>query len=337
MEPQFVFWYYSINDSRSLTEVTSCGYKSVGNFWQDLHGLCTALNTPLHPCFKDPNPDDSNHTHLVAFTAMNHKFDEFSFRILVQALSYTQTIKTLKFTNCELSDECVTLLGQLFNSDYFETLHLDWNPGLQHNTILQLIREESQLKFLSLRCNGIDEEGFRQICIKLKPNKHLRGLDLYGNRVSSLLPLAEALEENRHLTSINLAYNELTDPHLACLITVIGRQPFPAEQVDEHRKKEKERDIIANKQAKLKVKAPEHVPIVDRIEMLPETNQWVIFKNEIFTYLNICLNQIESTENLRSILERSNQGFKLHLAANPISKLFKQELKLNYQDKIMLT
>ena len=124
MEPQFVFWYYSINDSRSLTEVTSCGYKSVGNFWQDLHGLCTALNTPLHPCFKDPNPDDSNHTHLVAFTAMNHKFDEFSFRILVQALSYTQTIKTLKFTNCELSDECVTLLGQLFNSDYFETLHV---------------------------------------------------------------------------------------------------------------------------------------------------------------------------------------------------------------------
>jgi hypothetical protein len=336
MELRFIYWHYTINDSRSPSEVTSCSYKSVGNLWQDLHGLCTALNAPLHPCFKDPNPESSSSI-ITSYTAMNCKFDEFSFRILVQALSYAQTIKTLKFHNCELSDECITLLGQLFNNETFETLHLDWNSGLQYNTIIHLIRDESQLKYLSLRCCGIDEECFRQICGKLKTNRHLRGLDLYGNRVTSLIPLAEALEENRHLTSLNLAHNCLTDANIACLIPAIGRQPFPSEQVDEHRKKEKERDIIANKQAKLKIKAPEHVPIVDRIEHFPDGNQWVIYKNEIFSYLNISLNNFESAENLRSVLERANQGFKLHVAASHIPKMQRQELKLSYSDKILLT
>lgn len=76
------------------------------------------------------------------------------------------------------------------------------------------------------------------------------------------------MEMNRTIEYLGLAKSQLVDADIKPLFTNIGRQPFPAEQVDNHLAEIKKRDQIIEKNKKLKSskKPEEPVPFIDPIE-----------------------------------------------------------------------
>ena len=118
------------------------------------------------------------------------------------------------------------------------------------------------------------------MCHALKPdpaapnasNKTLKVLDISYNPSAltdhSIKAIAEMLETNRTLEYLGLAKNGIQNEHVAMITHQIGRMVFPSDQVDAHMNKIKQRDVIIEKNKKLKTskKPEEPVPILDNIE-----------------------------------------------------------------------
>lgn len=118
------------------------------------------------------------------------------------------------------------------------------------------------------------------MCHVLKPdpsapqasNKILKVLDISYNPSAltdhSIKAIAEMLETNRTLEYLGLAKNGIQNEHVALITHQIGRMVFPADQVDAHMNKIKQRDVIIEKNKKLKTskKPEEPVPILDNLE-----------------------------------------------------------------------
>ena len=106
----------------------------------------------------------------------------------------------------------------------------------------------------------------------------------------------------------------------------IGRMPFPADQVEGHMAKLKQRDQIIEKNKKLKTskKPEEPVPIIDNIEQdmtASEQPTWVLLKNVQFKHVNLCMNDLNDDlkDTLLGVLKRTGEDFGVTLAGNPIS------------------
>lgn len=85
------------------------------------------------------------------------------------------------------------------------------------------------------------------------------------------------------LSKLNLSTEDVTP-----LFGLLGKFPFPADEVEGHLKKLKERDVIVEKNKKLKSqkKPEEPVPVLDNIEQITKktlegeiVQEWVTIKN----------------------------------------------------------
>ena len=180
-------------------------------------------------------------------------------------------------------------------------LFFDWNPLFENDysttspssnqlytrkspeevcLFAKLIKQSTKLQVLFLRASNVLEEDLVQIMGVLKPdplmpnasNKTLKVLDLSYNTQAfgekGVKAIHEMMETNRTLEYLGLAKNSLANEHAELLLSQVGRIPFPAEQVDGHLAKIKQRDTIVEKNKKLKAskKPEEPVPILDNIE-----------------------------------------------------------------------
>jgi len=104
----------------------------------------------------------------------------------------------------------------------------------------------------------------------LKMNSNLKVLDLSYNKFSgkSIEQFVQVFEQNRTLEFLGLAKNNLQTDDVLPLLNCFGRVPFPADQVEAYQVEIKKRDVIVEKNKKLKQqkKQEEPVPILDNIE-----------------------------------------------------------------------
>ena len=89
----------------------------------------------------------------------------------------------------------------------------------------------------------------------LKANSTIKVLDISSNPdlgTGSLNALADVLNGNRSIEYFGLSKLNLTTEMVLPLFDLIGRFPFPADEVENHLKELKARDVIVEKNKKLK-------------------------------------------------------------------------------------
>lgn len=89
----------------------------------------------------------------------------------------------------------------------------------------------------------------------LKANTTIKVLDISSNPdlgTGSLNALAEVLNGNRSIEYFGMSKLNLTTQMVLPLFDLIGRFPFPADEVENHLKELKARDVIVEKNKKLK-------------------------------------------------------------------------------------
>lgn len=139
----------------------------------------------------------------------------------------------------------------------------------------------------------------------LKNNTTIKVLDISSNPdlgSKSLEALADIFNGNRSIEYFGFSKLNLTTQMVVPLFDLIGRFPFPADEVENHLKEMKARDAIIEKNKKLKSqkKPEEPVPQIDDIESIKRINEageeieeWVTIKNPQIKHLNFCMNQID--------------------------------------------
>lgn len=322
-------WNFKSASHRSPSEVIEAQVKPTGKFYNDLQMFSLQFNGSIHPTFKDSGHTESETPY---FSAISVKFDLFSFKILSIALATCPT-RMVKFNNCELTAEHIDMLVPSLNFENFSWLQIDWNPLAEHK-FSELLRENSKLQLLSLRACCISDEGFRLICENLKNNKFLKTIDLYGNVISNLVPLAEVLDVNRYLVNVNIGKNFVTDESLAPLIGVFGKLEFPEDKVEEYRKKEKE--LAKLKAQKNRGKVVETEPPSDELIQDEETKQFFLLKNKVFRHLNLSFSPITKFENLKVILDHALNIFKAVISYNQLPTETLEMIHKQYPNNLVL-
>ena len=143
--------------------------------------------------------------------------------------------------------------------------------------------------------------------------------------------MGEVLDENRTLEYFGLAKLNLENEHVTPLISLIGKFPFPADQVESHLAELKKRDAIIEKNKKLKAgkKPEEPVPQLDDIEQISKKNDdgeteqiWVTVKNAQFKHFNFCMNSIddEIEQDLENVLKITSDSFGVTMSSNKLSE-----------------
>ena len=357
------YWEYSRSAAKDPAAVVDTGVVYSGDFWTDVLAVTEVNRAPLHPCFKaapkkptvtqpvkDASISQSKHLstshpavpveeeprRLSNFYLHSQRIDPFNLKILEFVIAHHETLRSLKFDNCSLDPRCLHQLTDLCEKALVSSLSLDWNSGLPGSAYTSLFKPESKLKRLTLRSCGLDDEALGVIGGMLVGNANLTVLDLYGNYFGSLEPLAKALAVNRVLEHVNVAKTGISHEQVECLVGVLGKHPFPAEKVDEHRKLEKERDAIKAKNAKSK-KNPEPVPFVDEIEPIPDSPTWLVVKNNALMSLNLSMNRITNVSAVEKIMEVTKPEFLVFLALNEgMGEEDKGRLQMAYGDRLYL-
>lgn len=131
---------------------------------------------------------------------------------------------------------------------------------------------------LFLRANKLTDEDFVAMGPHLKTNTTIKVLDISSNpdlSERSLEALADILNGNRSIEYFGLSKLNLSTEMVLPLFNLIGRFPFPADDVENHLKELKARDGIIEKNKKLKSqkKPEEPVPQLDDIEAIKRINE----------------------------------------------------------------
>jgi hypothetical protein len=122
-----------------------------------------------------------------------------------------------------------------------------------------------KLQVLFLRASGLTDVDLHHICASLKTNGCLKVLDISSNpnlEKEYLDYICDAMTANRSLEYLGLSKLNLTTEMVTPLFDMIGRFPFPEDQVENHLAEIKKKDAIVEKNKKLKAskKAEEPVP-----------------------------------------------------------------------------
>ena len=142
-----------------------------------------------------------------------------------------------------------------------------------------------------IRSNRLTDFDLNSIINVMKSNQTLKVIDISSNTDLSgecVARLGEILDSNRTVEYFGLAKLGLENEHVIPLLSLLGKFPFPEDQVQNHLGLLKSRDAIIEKNKKLKAskKPEEPVPALDNIEQITKKNDegetiqvWVTIKN----------------------------------------------------------
>ena len=190
------------------------------------------------------------------------------------------------------------------------------------------------MQVLFLRANKLTDADLIAMSGPLKNNTTIKVLDVSSNPdlgAKSLEALADIFNGNRSIEYFGFSKLNLTTDMVIPLFDLIGRFPFPADEVENHLKEMKARDAIIEKNKKLKSskKPEEPVPLIDDIESIKRINEageeieeWVTIKNPQIKHLNFCMNQIDDDleKTLVDVIDRTPDEFSITLSSNKVSE-----------------
>ncbi|KAI6073037.1 Leucine-rich repeat-containing protein 71 isoform X2 [Aix galericulata] len=160
--------------------------------------------------------------------------------VLGKCLPALPHLRALHFWRAGLTDRLLPALTALLaRCPGLGTLSLEGNPLPEHSFHL-LLGPGSTLSHLSLRNNGIGDEGARLLGQSLAPpgSPNLVSLVLSFNHISDLGAghIAQGLRWNRSLLSLSLAHNEIGDAGALRLAEVLGPFALTHAEVVERRR-----------------------------------------------------------------------------------------------------
>lgn len=311
------FWSYDACQSFDLKQEVIDAYKFKGRIYEDINYFYDLIGVNAHPGLKMPHGRE--HTEPNSMTMVNVMVDINTLKILFAVLSYARVV-TLKFCSNGFDyNNLEFLINSLLNKpNNIYNFVYEWNDKIKidgiehsfgqvdeqnHSQILkaqQLICKlgtSTKLEALCLRGNLLGDEAAILLFETLKTNQSLRIINLYKNKLTKkcVSTLCSMLELNRAIEEINLGANHFTDEDLSVLKIHLGKFPMTTEDLEAHNKKVKERDLIIQKNVKLKIqkKPEEPVPMQDEVALIDEV--YYVIKNVQLRNLNLMQN--EFTEN----------------------------------------
>jgi len=131
MEEEIDYWHIDYLKNRSMNEINIDQFKSLNNFHEDYSLICNKMNIYQHPLLvkenllsKKPlgteNEDVVEKENILTeIKIANYLIDIGTMKSLCYILPITiQTIHTLKLIRCDLNNECLTILTEMFSSKY---------------------------------------------------------------------------------------------------------------------------------------------------------------------------------------------------------------------------
>ncbi|KAI8820107.1 uncharacterized protein EV422DRAFT_578899 [Fimicolochytrium jonesii] len=178
--------------------------------------------------------------------------------VLASVVPASGTISQLVLWNCGLTAQHIPPLSTPSLLTTLRSLTLDQNPLIPDVHFADLISEDSQIRYLSLRSNNIGDPGAKAMAEMLKGNRALVSLNLWDNRVGAegAEALAEALKVNQVLASLSLGSNRVGDDGAVAIAKALSNILLPHDEIALRRKameldkqrKEQEEDPIVKKQ-----------------------------------------------------------------------------------------
>ncbi|XP_030043376.1 leucine-rich repeat-containing protein 71 isoform X2 [Microcaecilia unicolor] len=191
------------------------------------------------------------------------KIDEKMMDVFSKCLPASQTLHSINLWNVGLTDNTFELLTDtLLHCPNLKTLVLDGNP-LPQQTYFKLFSEDSTLAHVTLRNNKIDNEGvwfLAQALLELQlASKHLVSLNLSYNHISDTGAsyLAEVLRMNRSLLYLSLSHNEIGDEGALYLAEILGYFALTTQEVVERRY------LLLNKESLEHSRLPSPIRIIE--------------------------------------------------------------------------
>ncbi|XP_008330196.1 leucine-rich repeat-containing protein 71-like [Cynoglossus semilaevis] len=259
------------------------GYQCTGNVETDFPALCTLLDIkdfPLVRTFQpatSPSTSDTDGENSVnkncqkngaaswwkqrlqvelenedplsakSITASGWKIDEQMVMVLQKIFPSLTNLHRVYFWQTGLTDQMVkSVLNTLLLCSNLRIVALEGNP-LPEQSFHCLLSADSVLTHVSLRNNGIDDNGARLIGSALSTsktsNRNLLSLSLAFNSIGDegAAHIAKGLRFNRSLLFLSLAQNLIGDSGAAHLAEVLGDFALTHEEVVERRKQLLER------------------------------------------------------------------------------------------------
>lgn len=183
------------------------------------------------------------------------------------------------------------------------------------------------IEYLSLRSNEIDDEKFAVLCETLQNNTTLRFLELCDNKITreGINHLVLLLRSSSALEYVGLGRNQIKIwEDIAEWFNGIGRFALSAEELEQYREKERERETAILKNNKNKGKkgyVNEPVEYLDPV-VQNEDGNWIMVKGGKLKIINLALDGFgdEYIDQISEFLARQAPEFRLILAGTKITK-----------------
>jgi hypothetical protein len=333
------FWNYDACESIEIKQETLDMYKQKGRIYEDINYFYDQMGIGVHNSLKQPFGKD--HYDPSGFSFVNIMVDINTLMILFTVLPNSRVV-TLKFScnNLDVNNLEYLINAVLHKPNNIYNFVFEWNSKLivdggyyevselneEYHLDERVLKEvnkahvnlcnlalSQKLEALCLRGNNLGDKSGITLFENLKSNNVLKVLNLYKNNLTSkcINALISMLENNKKLEDINLGGNYFFDSDFAKIKNILGGSPVTNEQLEAYNKKIKERDLIIEKNKKLKLqkKNEEVVPVIDEFILVGDV--YYSIKNKYLRNLNIIKNSFTRScyEDLLFILDMNANLF----------------------------
>lgn len=342
------FWSYEISNQFNLTDEILNSGKQRNKFYEDALFFYEIMGTGPHPSIKTLQGNSSP----TSLNFNNVLLDINTIKIIFHLLPNSK-ITTLKLCNNNFNLKSLEFLMKCLceKENNINNLSYEWNSEViiddikysykdikeiedekllqdlkkSQNLVLSYINNiPSKLEILCLRGDCFGDESAIKIFEGMKnENNNIRVLNLFKNNLTnkSIISFSEMILINRKLEEINFGNNNLTDEALELIVKNYGFFKMTPEEIEDHKRLEKEKqDIIkANAKAKASKKPEAEVPYIDEIKEIEGETYRV--KNDVLKVFNLIQNDFseKSFDNIIKLLD-GNMNTVLTIEGRPYSE-----------------
>ena len=349
------FWSYEVCSQFNLTDEVLASSKKRNKFYEDALYFYEIMGTGPHPSIKKlqgvQSPTSINFTNVL--------IDINTIKIFFHLLPTTK-ITSIKLSCNNFNLKCLDYLvkNMTEKENNINNISYEWNSDIIIDDIkysykdISLIEDEkllqdikksqnllvnlvthipSRLEIVCLRGNFLGDEVAKKIFEGMKKEENsIRVLNLFKNNLTdeSIKTFSEMIAVNKNLEEINFGNNLLTDEALDLIVKNYGTFKLSADDVEEYKRLDKERQDIIKQNAKLKAaKKPElEVPVLDELKEIE--GEYYRVKNGSLKIFNLIQNNFteKSFDNIIKLLD-GNHNAVLTIEGKPYTEEQKAILK----------
>lgn len=330
------FWSFEMCTQFNLTNEILSSAKKRNKFYEDALYFFDMIGVGVHPSikklYKNHSPSD--------ITFDNTLVDINTLKIIFHLFSYFNSVKSLKFSNNNFDIKKIEfIVNSLLNKENsIENFTYEWNDeiiideikysykkikDIDDDKLLQEIKlskelisnlvKSTKIKILCLRGNFLCDDGAKLIFSNLKEeNTALTVLNLFNNNLTDecIETFCDMILVNNKLEEINFGKNYLTDKGINLISKNYGKFKMSEEEIEDYKKKDKERQDIIKQNAKLKSAGKPELDLPEIENVREIEGVFYKYKNDTLRCFNFIHNLLteNSYEDIIYILNANNNS-----------------------------